>query len=159
MKNFYYHICDTEVAEKIKNEGLKCDDEGYIFIFDNISVADSLNNNQLGHSKFSIIQIESSGIFSEPISDNVAEFTASSQYICKQDKIEPHFLTIIDNRINNPFEIALKDNIKVNDVIIDGFKNKNLEQKLLYLKNQFQNQNPKFSEYLLEKLNELKKEV
>ncbi|MPL56807.1 hypothetical protein SDC9_02297 [bioreactor metagenome] len=157
MKKVYYHICSTDNAEKISQEGLVCDDEGHIFVFDNLSIADSLNNNQLGHPKFSIIQIDSKGIFTELVLDNVSEFTASSQYICKQNKIESNYLTIIDNRINNPFETALKDNIKINDVIVEGFNNKNFKEKLVYLKSQFQKQNPKFSDFINKKISDLKK--
>ena len=93
----YYHITAKENLPKILKEGLKANEEGEIFLFENKSirvnsvvntVADCIAHNQVFLEQYVMFEIANEGITSELINDNVGELTSSLQWIAKQPLIE-----------------------------------------------------------------------
>jgi len=100
----YYHITERDIAlvDKILEEGLKADDEGQIFLFENLQfkindvvnkVSDHIAKNQVFLDEYAILEIDSKGFNSELIQDNVGEFTSRWQWILQQELIEPEFIS------------------------------------------------------------------
>lgn len=103
MEQKYYHVTRLETYEKILLEGLKCNNEGNIFVFENkavkqiigneefiIKAADHIALNQVFiKGKCVMLEIDSKGITGKILPDNVAESTAKLQWIIKQKIIEP----------------------------------------------------------------------
>lgn len=108
MKQKYYHITRLETCDKILIEGLRCDNEGNIFVFENKSVkvnmglgsvvitaADHIALNQVFiEDECAMLEIDSKGITGELLPDNVAEATAKLQWIIKQKNIEPKYIKV-----------------------------------------------------------------
>ncbi len=101
----YYHITlnNKEVINSILQNGLYCDEEGNIFVFENKSiksnitgrtnyVSDLIANGQLGYKNFVMFEIDSEGITGQLLPDNVAEISARHQWIAKQPIIEPKYI-------------------------------------------------------------------
>lgn len=106
MEKYYFHITKFENLNSILKKGLKANEDGEIFIFNNVSfkvpelsdvinkVADHIATNQIFIKEYILIRISSKGIVSELINDNVAELTSQWQWIVKQPLIEPKYLKI-----------------------------------------------------------------
>ena len=99
----YYHITDKKNLSTILKEGLKANEEGDIFIFENKSivfnsvvntVADCIAHNQIFLDEYVMIEIAFEGITSEVINDNVAELSSALQWIVRQPLIEPKYLSL-----------------------------------------------------------------
>lgn len=115
----YYHITedDRKTLKSILRKGLKCNIEGEIFLFENVSisfngvknnVADMIAANQLGLSRFTMIEIDSEGLNTELIKDNVAELSSDYQWILKQPLILPEFIKYVgtyDTKYHFPFNV------------------------------------------------------
>ncbi|KJD33988.1 hypothetical protein PK35_04425 [Tamlana nanhaiensis] len=123
---------------------------------DTIEVADMVNINQLGHDKYSLIEIDSKGIYNEIQNDNVAEFTANSQFYIQQDFIQSKFLKRHSDKEANVYELSLRENLKMFNGLDKEFKNKSEKEKLEEIYNFISEINPKFSAYILQKINETK---
>ena len=98
----YYHITDKNNLSTILREGLKANEEGDIFIFENKSVvfnsvvntvADCIAYNQIFLDEYVMIEIALEGIVSDIINDNVGEASSDLQWIVKQPLIEPKYLS------------------------------------------------------------------
>lgn len=115
----YYHI--TPYSKKthlsILANGLNCDNEGHIFLFENVSlkigsvkndVCDMIAANQLGIKKYLMYEIAPEGIETELIPDNVGELSAKHQWIAKQPTIKPEHINLfgIFKTNYNPFIVA-----------------------------------------------------
>ena len=107
MKKYYYHITenDDKIINSILSNGLTCDEEGNIFLFENKSikgydvvntVADCIANNQIFVKEYAMFEIDSKGITSELIQDEVAELTYKLQWIAKQQKIESKYIDLFN---------------------------------------------------------------
>lgn len=101
----YYHITKKNVntIKSILSNGLICDEEGYIFLFENKSIeingvintiADIIAAEQLFLDVYVMFEIDSKGIISELIPDNVAEYSSKFQWIAKQPKIDCKYINI-----------------------------------------------------------------
>jgi len=109
---YYYHITDVKTAFTILKKGLKANEEGDIFLFENVSftwgsqgirntVADSIAENQIFLKEYAILRVNSKGITGEVINDNVGELSSPFQWIVKQPLIEAKYLKFIKVCINN----------------------------------------------------------
>lgn len=101
----YYHITDKKNLSTILREGLKANDEGDIFLFENKSVvvnsvvntvADCIAHNQVFLSEYVMLEIANEGIKSELINDNAGEITSPLQWIVKQPLIEAIYLNFYE---------------------------------------------------------------
>ncbi len=95
----YYHISkpDKKTIISILSNGLKANEDGEIFLFENKSisfygtknyVADQIAQNQVFLKKYSMFEIDSEGLNIEVINDNVGEFSSQCQWIARQPVIE-----------------------------------------------------------------------
>lgn len=112
---YYCHITRKENVESILKNGLRANEDGEIFVYDDVMlqhfgekepyyIGDSIAINQLGiyDEKYAVFFIDKKDIKGEVKSDNVAEFTAPWQHIIKQMKIEPFFFSYTINEMLHP---------------------------------------------------------
>lgn len=102
----YYHITDPKNIQSIRENGLKANEEGNIFLFENKSIgyptkegktaivylADHIAQNQIFLKKYAMFEISSKGIEGELVNDNVAEIGSNLQWIAKQPIILPEYI-------------------------------------------------------------------
>lgn len=97
----YYHITDRDNLSTILKEGLKANEEGNIFLFENKSivinsventVADLIAYNQIFLEEYVMLEIDLNGITSEIINDNVGELSSSMQWIINQPLVKPEHI-------------------------------------------------------------------
>jgi hypothetical protein len=97
----FYHITHKENSKKIISEGLKANEDGQIFLFENKSIqlnnvinciADCIARNQLFLNEYIMFEVDSLGFETELIRDNVAEITAQKQWILYQSFVSPDFV-------------------------------------------------------------------
>ncbi|MDR2232933.1 MAG: hypothetical protein LBE56_07405 [Tannerella sp.] len=102
--NNLYHITNVMNVDSILINGLKCNDEGQIFFFDNkmfkwndkeYIVMQHIGANQIFLEKYAIFKINSKGIKTDIINDNVAEITSIFQFYINQDVISPKYLKFV----------------------------------------------------------------
>ncbi len=97
----YYHITSIENMESILQNGIKANNEGHIFLFENKSIqlngvintiADCIAFNQIFIDKYAMFEIKPAGLKSGLINDNVGEFSSKQQWILEQNLIEPKYI-------------------------------------------------------------------
>ena len=109
MERKYYHITPIENVFSILQKGLVANTDGDIYLFENKSIkiptrdnpqgkiffiADLIAQNQLNLKRYAMFEIDSKGIEVELIKDDVAEFTASYQWIAKQKRINRRYINL-----------------------------------------------------------------
>ncbi|MCZ2130798.1 MAG: hypothetical protein LC109_11100 [Bacteroidia bacterium] len=104
MENLkYYHITETKNKISILKTGIRCNEEGYIFLFENKSIsyngiintiADCIAKNQIFLDRYVMFEIDSKGFQSELLPDEVGELSHKQQWILKQEKINPEFINL-----------------------------------------------------------------
>ena len=108
----YYHLTDVANASKILTEGIKANNEGLIFMFENLvicyngiinTVADCIAYNQLYLEEYAVFEIASLGIYGEIMPDNVGEVSAKFQHILKQELIEKQFIKLIIPQVTTEY--------------------------------------------------------
>lgn len=113
MEKHYYHITTPNKALNILKNGLKCNEEGEIFLFENktlrvkeeyrsdyerlglkteIVVVEHIARNQVFLKDIVMLEIDSKGLYGELIQDKVGEATSEFQWIVKQPLIAPEFI-------------------------------------------------------------------
>ena len=101
----YYHITNTdaETIQSILKNGLRCNSEGEIFVFENKSigynnvintVADSIANNQIFLNEYVMFEVDDKGFNSDLINDNVGEMSSNQQWYIKQPFIDKKHLQV-----------------------------------------------------------------
>jgi hypothetical protein len=101
----YYHITSTdkEKTESILKNGLRCNSEGEIFVFENKSIglnnitntiADCIANNQIFLNEYVMFEIDDKGFNAELINDNVGEMSSNQQWFIKQSFVDKKYLQI-----------------------------------------------------------------
>lgn len=97
----YYHITKPILLKTILKQGLKANEEGHIFLFENKSIelnnvintiADCIAYNQIFLDKYVMLEINSKGIATTLKKDNVGELSSQLQWIAKQPIIEPNYI-------------------------------------------------------------------
>lgn len=102
-----YHICpdNKAIVKDILRDGLRCNSEGQIFLFENKSigltgskviktVADCVASTQVGISRYTMLEINTDGVLSELIPDQVGELTAKFQWYIMQKRIKPEYISV-----------------------------------------------------------------
>ena len=89
---YYYHVTPKDNIDQIKKTGLKANEEGHIFVFTNIMIAEDIAFNQCGLEEVALFMIDSRGITGKVIKDRVGEFTAAYHRIIIQDKISKRYV-------------------------------------------------------------------
>lgn len=95
----YYHITNTEkkTIESILKNGIQCNSEGEIFVFENRiigvnnvinTIADIIAENQIFLNEYVMFEIDEKGFNEELINDNVGEFGSNLQWYIKQAVID-----------------------------------------------------------------------
>jgi hypothetical protein len=101
----YYHITNTdkETIQSILKNGLRCNPEGEIFVFENKSislnnvtntVADIIANNQIFLDEYVMFEIDDKGFNTELVNDNVAEISSKQQWYIKQSFIDKKHIQV-----------------------------------------------------------------
>jgi hypothetical protein len=102
---YYYHITEKKNMQSILQNGLIANELTEIFLFENKSlkhketgiinnVSDCIAKNQLFLDEYVMFEINAKGFKVHLINDNVAESTASEQWILKQSKIERKYINV-----------------------------------------------------------------
>ena len=105
----YYHITKKENAFSIAFLGLKANENGEIFLFNDwtfttrknkktVLICDLIAKNQLFFDEFIIYEINPKGIKGKIENDNVAELTSKNQWVVMQDIIPKRYLKLIGER-------------------------------------------------------------
>lgn len=98
----FYHITNKENAKKIISEGLKANEDGQIFLFENKSiqannvincVSDCIAKRQLFFTEYIMFEVDSLGFETELIRDNVGELSAEYQWILNQSFVSPDYVS------------------------------------------------------------------
>ena len=94
----YFHVTHINNVPSISKDGLKANERGEIYIFDEYRYSTTIAVNQCGYNdSYAVFEINPKGIDVELISDNVAESTAKSQFIIIQNHILPKYVKHINN--------------------------------------------------------------
>jgi hypothetical protein len=114
-EKFYYHITDVKNVESILKFGLRANEDGDIFLFENKSIgypsvikengifyqcdlidyiSDHIARGQLFLKRYAMFEVSAEGIVGEFINDNVAEYGSQFQWIAKQQIITPNHITL-----------------------------------------------------------------
>ena len=102
---FYYHVTDVNNVERIKRDGLKADEDGLIFVFTDMIVADTTAKNQCFlKDRYAVFKIHSKGITGRVIKDRVVEFSAPYHRIIIQEKISKRHIDFVGSFIINDDE-------------------------------------------------------
>ena len=101
----YYHITAIKNIDAILCSGLKANDEGKIFFFENIQlilrgsifwIRDHIAVAQVFlFTEYALFEIDSKGFNSKLINDNCRELPEKWQWFLKQKRIEPKHIRII----------------------------------------------------------------
>lgn len=105
----YYHITTFEGWLKTREEGIKADDDGYIYLLTTkkANILSHVAWNQLGLKDYGLISIKSEGILAELELDKVGEITAEFQRRIKQPLIEPKYIARLNMyKIIKPFKVG-----------------------------------------------------
>jgi hypothetical protein len=103
----YYHITKIDLITVILTNGLKANEEGEIFLFENKSlqhpetkvintIADTIAKNQIFLEEYAMFEIDAKGINVELINDNVGEISSIFQWIVKQPVINKEHIILFD---------------------------------------------------------------
>jgi|688.fasta_scaffold953186_1 hypothetical protein len=101
----YYHITKKNLAKSILIDGLRANEEGHIFLFENKSiqdpktgvtntVADCIAENQIYLNEYAMLEIDDKGIDVELINDSVGEISSRCQWIAIQPIIKSDHINL-----------------------------------------------------------------
>lgn len=100
-----YHISNPKNNKSILKNGLQANEEGEIFLFDNIEQGVMIASNQIGISDISYFEIHVKGIIGKLKKDNVGDFGSMHQYILYQDLIKPKFIKHLKDEKYHPLDL------------------------------------------------------
>ena len=96
MRNLtLYHLTPHENEAAILRDGIVANEDGEIFLFTDMLVADTIAGDQVITKRYVVFQIDRKGVTSRLRPDKVAEFSRGYHRIVKQDCIKPEFLTLV----------------------------------------------------------------
>ncbi len=87
-----YHLTSIENLAAILRTGLKANEEGAIYAFTDLIVANTIACNQVFAAKYAIFKIAKRGVTGQVLPDDVAEFSSPYQRTILQEQIEPKHL-------------------------------------------------------------------
>jgi hypothetical protein len=120
----YWHISAKENRESILKNGLKCDNKGYIYLINRlydelhdfdvkISIPDSIAISQVFLKDYDLFEIDSEGLTSKILRDNVREKLSNYQNRIKQSLINPEHINFISHQRVNIREVLEYDFYKL----------------------------------------------
>ena len=120
----YWHISAKENRESILKNGLKCDNKGYIYLINRlydelhvfhvkISIPDSIAVSQVFLKDYDLFEIDSEGLSSNILRDNVREKLSNCQNRVKQSIINPEYVKLISHQRVNIREVLKYDFYKL----------------------------------------------
>lgn len=99
-----YHITNVKNVGSILDKGLMANEDGDIYLFDNVSVmwidgsmicvADHIAKNQIFTDRYAMFEIDTKGIKYPIEQDLCAEWTTKQQYIVKQKVINKKYINL-----------------------------------------------------------------
>ena len=100
----YYHVTDVKNVDHIKNDGLKANAEGLIFVFTDMMVASIIAKEQFRLvDRYAVFKIYSKGITGRVIKDRVAQFSAPYQRVIIQEKISKKHIDYVGTYKFDPY--------------------------------------------------------
>lgn len=112
----YYHITAKENLQAIIDSGIRANEDGEIFLFENetifytgiaedtkgkkvlgrckIAIADKIAADQIFLKEYVMLEIDSKGLNLALVKDEVAEFSAGRQWIARQPIIYPKYISL-----------------------------------------------------------------
>jgi len=93
-----YHLTDPRNIDSITREGLRANDDGEIYLFTELVIANTLAVNQVCLREYALFQIDPEGITGGLHKDDVAELSAPYQRIVRQDGIDPRYIQYVGTR-------------------------------------------------------------
>jgi len=97
-KKIFYHVTNPKNVKSIMKHGLKCDEEGNIFVFTDPFFANAIARDQCFLMKgYALLQIDARHLEGSVEPDRVAEWPARFQRIVKQDRIAPELINHLNN--------------------------------------------------------------
>lgn len=120
----YWRISAKQNRESILKNGLKCDNMGYIYLINRlydelhdfdvkISIPDSITISQVFLKDYDLFEIDSEGLTSKILRDNVGEKLVNCQNRVKQSIINPKYINFISHQRVNIREILEYDFYKL----------------------------------------------
>ena len=116
MSEIFYHVTEAKNVKSILKDGLKCDNDGYIYLLTELDIQetiygiwvflpDIISTEQIGIKKYSLFQIYSEGITSEIEDDNVGELVSEFQKRINQKIIHTDYIKLLEERKVNVDEL------------------------------------------------------
>lgn len=105
-RSCYYHLTPTSNMGSILTRGLKCDEEGFIYLITdpNFLVFSHIALSQINAPECSLVEVCASGIKTEVLPDDVAEYGKGFQVRVKQGVIDSIAIThVADLKISRDF--------------------------------------------------------
>jgi hypothetical protein len=102
-----YHLSPVENIDAIQNEGIRASDDGAIYAFTHMVVANTVARDQVFTDRYAIFRILTRGVSGEVLPDNVAEFASPFQRRIMQQRIEVghvHLLGVREVIVDRPTE-------------------------------------------------------
>ncbi len=114
----YWHISPVENKENILSEGIKCSEDGYVYmitsleegidLFDvKVSMPDMIAFNQVFLNKYDLYEIDAEGLERKTQPDNVAEILPDLQKRVKQNVIQPKYVKHLGTFETNTKEVII----------------------------------------------------
>jgi len=98
----YYHVTNVKNVPQIKRGGLKANEEGFIFVFTDMIVAETIATQQCFlMDQYAVFVIHSKGITGKVIMDRVAEYSAPYQRIIIQKEIPKRYIDFLASFVIN----------------------------------------------------------
>ena len=88
----FYHVTPPENVAAIEREGLRANEEGTIYAFTDLIVADCIAEGQVFSDPYALFAILGSGVNAPLLADEVAEMSSPLHCVIRQDRIEPRHL-------------------------------------------------------------------
>ena len=93
-----YHLTPAENLDSILREGIRAGEDGAIYLFTHLTVANTIARDQVSAPRYAIFRILKKGITGEVGPDHVAEFAAPFQRRILQARIEREHLRLVGVR-------------------------------------------------------------
>lgn len=88
----YFHLAPVKARDSILSEGLRAGEDGHLYLFTDLLVADTIAKNQVFLDKYDVYEVQRAGITARVLPDAVGEFSRGFQRRIKQALIEPRRL-------------------------------------------------------------------
>jgi hypothetical protein len=116
-RQILYHLTPAKHAKAILRNGLRAGEDGYIYFFTDMIVANTVARDQVFTKRYTVFLVDGRGLESRVMQDNVAEFSRAYLRRAKQGRIAPNHLqvlntfdTVVDHPL--PWDYFLEEQLK-----------------------------------------------